>query len=55
MGTTIGVEVDPFDEVAEYASTSIGSSTLSSVMWTTTGTTGGTAGGAGGAGAAGVN
>jgi hypothetical protein len=55
MGTTTGVEVDPFDEVAEYASTSIGSSSLSLVMWMTLGTTGGTAGGAGGAGATGVN
>jgi hypothetical protein len=54
MGTATGVEVDPFEEVAEYASTSIGYSS-SSVMWTTSGTTGGTAGGAGGAGAAGVN
>jgi hypothetical protein len=50
MGTTTGVEVDPFDSVAEYASTSIGSTSSSSVMWTTSGTTGGTASGAGDAG-----
>jgi hypothetical protein len=54
MGTATGVEVDPFDAIAEYASTSIGSSS-SSVMWMTSGTTGGTTSGAGGAGAAGVN
>jgi hypothetical protein len=45
MGTTTSVEVDPFDAVAKYASTSIGSSSSSSVMWTTSGTIGGTAGG----------
>jgi hypothetical protein len=55
MGTATGVEVDPSDAVAEYASTSIGFSSLSSVMWTTSGTIGGTAGGASGVGATGVN
>jgi hypothetical protein len=52
-GYSHGVKADPSDEVAGYASTFIGSSSSSSVMWTTLGTTGGTAGGASGAGGAG--